>query len=54
MEPKPVTEDSPLAGKLLAEVAALVRDLDPGELTLRASGEAELPVRLTVRHTASF
>lgn len=54
MAPPPLTPDAALAGKLLAELATLVRDLDPAELTLRATGAAELPVRLTVRHTAAF
>src|ERR1700682_1040879 len=54
MAPPPLTQPGTLSGKLLAELATLVRALDPNELTLRATGETELPVAVTVRHTAAF
>jgi hypothetical protein len=43
-----------LTSKILSEVAALARDLRPGELSLRLALQESLPLALTVRHTATF
>jgi hypothetical protein len=44
----------PLIAKITAQVAALARDLDPSEMSVRMVGRSELPVRVLIHHAASF
>ena len=43
-----------LTGKIQSAVAALARDLEPGELSLRLVAQEALSLALTVQHTATF
>lgn len=43
-----------LTQKIRAEVAALARDLDPDEFSVRLTDQKELPIALTVGHSVNF
>lgn len=43
-----------LTQKIQAEVAALARDLDPDEFSVRLTDQKELPIALTVGHRVNF
>ena len=49
-----VGRSSALTSKILSEIAALARNLEPAELSLRLVAQESLPVALSVQHTATF